>query len=48
MKFSRSGRYSVSVRAADLYSGIQRDGPRDPFPAGAEGFHRIRFNVLLG
>jgi len=46
MKFSRSGRYSVSVRAADLYSGIPRDRPRDPFPDGALGLHRIRFNVL--
>ena len=48
MKFSRSVRYSVSVRAADMYSGIQRDGQRDAFPAGVDGFHRIRFNVLLG
>jgi len=48
MKFSRSGRYSVSVRAADMYSGIQRGGQRDAFPAGVDGFHRIRFNVLLG
>jgi len=48
MKFPRSGSYSVSVRAADLYSGIQRDSQRDPFPSGTDGFHRIHFNVLRG
>lgn len=39
------GNHSVMVRAADLYSGIQRGYKRDPFPAGVTGFHRIEFNV---
>ncbi len=48
MGLPRSGRYSVSVRAADQYSGIQRDGQRDPFPSGTSGIHRIQFNVFFG
>jgi DMSO/TMAO reductase YedYZ molybdopterin-dependent catalytic subunit len=48
MKLTRPGSYSIAVRAADQYSGIQRDGLRDPFPAGTSGIHRIQFNVLPG
>ena len=48
MKLPRSGRYSIAVRAADLYSGIQRDGQRDPFPSGTSGVHRIQFDALPG
>ncbi|QPJ62275.1 MAG: molybdopterin-dependent oxidoreductase [Candidatus Nitronauta litoralis] len=40
------GHYSVMVRAADLYSGIQSGYKRDPFPAGVNGFHRIEFKVF--
>jgi DMSO/TMAO reductase YedYZ molybdopterin-dependent catalytic subunit len=46
MKLTRSGRYSIAVRAADQYSGIQRGGQRDPFPSGTSGIHRIQLNVL--
>ena len=46
MKLPRRGRYSIAVRAADQYSGIQRDGQRDPFPSGTSGIHRIQFNAL--
>lgn len=48
MDLPRSARYAVSVRAADQYSGIQRDGQRDAFPSGTSGIHRIQFNVLFG
>jgi hypothetical protein len=48
MKIPRPGRYSIAVRAADLYSGIQRDGQRDPFPSGTSGIHRIQFDALPG
>jgi len=44
-KFTRPGRYTVSVRAADQFSGIQMNDRRDPFPAGTRGFHRIKVNV---
>jgi len=43
--FLRSGSYTVAVRAADQYSGIQRDAQRDPFPSGTSGIHRIQFRV---
>jgi len=46
MDLPRSGRYSIAVRAADQYSGIQRDDRRDPFPNGTSGIHRVQFNVL--
>ena len=45
MELPRSGRYQLAVRAADQYSGIQRDDGREPFPAGTSGIHRIQFNV---
>jgi DMSO/TMAO reductase YedYZ molybdopterin-dependent catalytic subunit len=45
MTLSRPGRYSIAVRAADQYSGIQRDGQRDPFPSGTSGIHRIQFHA---
>lgn len=48
LKLPRYGRYAVAVRAADQYSGIQRDGRRDPFPSGTSGIHRIQFKVLPG
>jgi DMSO/TMAO reductase YedYZ molybdopterin-dependent catalytic subunit len=48
MELPRPGRYSIAVRAADQYSGIQRDGQRDPFPSGTSGIHRIQFNALPG
>ena len=48
MRLPRPGRYSIAVRAADQYSGIQRDGQRDPFPSGTSGIHRIQFTVLRG
>ena len=48
MKLPRQGRYSIAVRAADQYSGIQRDGHRDPFPNGTSGIHRIQFYALPG
>ncbi len=44
--FPGPGRYGIAVRAADLYSGIQRDDARDPFPSGIAGIHRISVNVL--
>lgn len=47
MKFHRSGQYKIAVRAADQYSGIQRDGQRDPFPSGTSGIHRIQIGVRL-
>jgi len=46
MNLPRPGRYSIAVRAADQYSGIQRDGQRDPFPSGTSGIHRIQFNAI--
>jgi DMSO/TMAO reductase YedYZ molybdopterin-dependent catalytic subunit len=46
MRLPRPGRYSIAVRAADQYSGIQRDGQRDPFPSGTDGIHRIQFEAL--
>ena len=44
--FPGLGRYRIAVRAADLYSGVQRDDGRDPFPSGTSGIHRIEVNVL--
>ena len=44
-KFPRPGLYRVAVRAADKYSGLQRDDLRDPFPAGTSGIHRIEIRV---
>ncbi|CAI2717466.1 molybdopterin-dependent oxidoreductase [Nitrospina watsonii] len=44
--FPRSGRYRLAVRAADRFSGVQRDGARDPFPSGTSGIHRIDVKVL--
>jgi len=44
--FPGPGRYRIAVRAADLYSGVQRDDGRDPFPAGTSGIHRIDLRVL--
>jgi len=44
--FPGPGRYRIAVRAADLYSGVQRDDARDPFPSGISGIHRIEVNVL--
>ncbi len=41
----RPGRQTLMVRAADLYSGIQRGYKRDPFPSGVTGFHRIEIDV---
>ena len=46
MELPRRGRYSIAVRAADQYSGIQHDGQRDPFPSGTSGIHRIQFNSV--
>ena len=43
--FSRSGRYTLTVRAADRYSGVQDGRLRDPFPQGVTGYHRITFKV---
>ena len=48
MNLPRRGLCSIAVRAADQYSGIQRDGQRDPFPSGTSGIHRIQFDVLSG
>lgn len=48
LKLPRFGRYSVAVRAADQYSGLQDDRQRDPFPSGTSGIHRIHFNALPG
>ncbi|MFQ5449435.1 MAG: molybdopterin-dependent oxidoreductase [Nitrospinaceae bacterium] len=44
--FPRPGKYRIAVRAADQYSGLQRDGLRDPFPSGASGLHRIEVRVF--
>ncbi|CCQ89194.1 putative Oxidoreductase, molybdopterin binding [Nitrospina gracilis 3/211] len=44
--FPRSGRYRIAVRAADQFSGIQRDDHRNPFPAGVSGIHRVDVNVM--
>jgi len=44
--FDRPGKYAIAVRAADQYSGIQRDDRRDAFPAGVTGIHRIAVIVL--
>lgn len=44
--FPRSGRNRVAVRATDLYSGLQRDDLRDPFPSGTSGIHRIEVQVF--
>jgi DMSO/TMAO reductase YedYZ molybdopterin-dependent catalytic subunit len=44
--FPGSGRYRIAVRAADQYSGVQRDDGRDPFPSGTSGIHRIEVKVL--
>ncbi len=44
--FPRPGTYRLAVRAADLYSGLQQDDLRDPFPSGTSGIHRISVNVL--
>ncbi len=43
--FPKAGVYRLAVRAADRYSGRQEEGPRDPFPSGASGIHRIEVNV---
>ena len=43
--FPKSGRNRIAVRAADLYSGLQQDDLRDPFPAGTSGIHRIEVQV---
>jgi len=45
-RFSQPGRYTLAVRAADNYSGVQRDDLRDPFPSGTSGIHRIGINVV--
>lgn len=44
--FPATGRYRIAVRAADLYSGVQRDDGRDPFPSGTSGIHRIDVKVM--
>ena len=44
-RFHRPGRYTLSVRAADQYSGLQADDLRDPFPSGTSGIHRIEITV---
>jgi hypothetical protein len=43
--FARPGRTRIAVRAADLYSGLQQDDLRDPFPSGTSGIHRIEVLV---
>ena len=43
--FPRKGLYRVAVRAADKYSGLQRDDLRDPFPSGTSGIHRIEIRI---
>ena len=45
VRFPGPGRYRIAVRAADLYSGIQQDDLRDPFPSGTSGIHRIEVQV---
>ncbi|NIU43765.1 MAG: molybdopterin-dependent oxidoreductase [Nitrospinaceae bacterium] len=47
VRFPKSGRYSIAVRAADQYSGVQFDGHRDPFPSGTSGIHRIQCRVHM-
>ncbi len=44
--FPGPGTHRLAVRAADLYSGLQRDDLRDPFPSGTSGIHRISVNVV--
>ena len=44
--FPGPGRYRIAVRAADQFSGVQRDDGRDPFPSGTSGIHRIDVKVL--
>ncbi len=44
-EFPGPGRYPIAVRAADQFSGIQRDDARDPFPSGTSGIHRIEILV---
>lgn len=43
--FHRPGRTRIAVRAADQYSGLQKDDLRDPFPSGTSGIHRIEVLV---
>ncbi len=40
------GTHVASVRAVDGNGVVQSEGPRPPFPDGAEGHHRIRFTVV--
>jgi len=44
--FPKAGRYTIAVRAADQFSGIQQDDLRDPFPNGTSGIHRIEIQVV--
>lgn len=40
-----AGTHIAAVRAIDRNGDVQPVGPRPPFPDGAEGYHRIRFEV---
>jgi len=44
--FPQPGRFTLSVRAADKFSGIQRGEWRDPFPNGVTGYHRVEVLVF--